>query len=107
MAGRGVSADSTEYVPFARAGEREIEEETGVVVADMAYVSSRIFTTDDGRIAMGVLLLATHVDGAGEVRAPDEVDAVAWLTPDEIRARDGVPAWIRSSLDDIEEFQIK
>jgi len=71
---------------------RELAEEVGGEVGTVEYVHGRPFTTDGGTSCVNVGTLC--VDEGGEcgdegggarARAPNEVAAVHWLSPDEVR----------------------
>jgi len=81
---------------------REVEEEVGVIAADPTYVFSGTFESDDWLSVLNVLASARYVDGRAHPREPEEVAAVYWLTPGEIRQRSDVPAFTASYLDAVE-----
>jgi 8-oxo-dGTP diphosphatase len=81
---------------------REVAEEVGVDVGGVDYVHSRTFETDGGTPCINVLTLCEHSGGDAHPRATDEVAAVHWLSPDALRDRTGVPAFLLADVDRIE-----
>ncbi len=75
---------------------REILEETGVTVGEMAYIRSSQFTLDTGESVIDVAFLCQFKSGEAHVADPDEVAAVLWLTVDEIDSNDKTPQWTRT-----------
>ena len=72
---------------------REVREEVGVEVeSEMRYVASRRFETDDGKQVVSVTFFCRYGSGT-PTAAPAEVQAVRWMTPDQI-LRDA-PPWFR------------
>ncbi|GAA3250681.1 hypothetical protein GCM10017691_62890 [Pseudonocardia petroleophila] len=78
---------------------REVAEETGLtVVAD-----ARLGFTDDpmpeiGRHYVTLFVGCTVTGGRARVAEPDKASELAWLTPDELRARDDLFAPLRRFL---------
>ncbi len=67
---------------------RETEEETGLVVR----AAARLGFTDDpmpdiGRHYVTLFVACARTAGEPELREPEKATALAWLTPDELRAR--------------------
>ncbi len=80
---------------------REVLEEVGVDLTGVRfhYVGSSFFTSDDGDPMISAEFTAPLPDDAEPYpAAPDEVDAVFWLTLDEAVANPDCPPWIRRSL---------
>lgn len=80
----------------------ELDEEVGVDVGTIEYVTSRTFEADDGTRCLNVVTLCTYRDGEPRVRDPEEVAAVRWLAPEEIRERDHAPPYLEADVDRIE-----
>ena len=72
---------------------REILEETGVTVGEMAYVRSNRFTLDTGEPVVDIAFLCRFESGEAHTADPDEVAAVEWLTIDEIAVHSRAPEW--------------
>ncbi len=78
---------------------RELVEELGVVVApDVEYVESKCFILDGGTPVVDVVFLCQLETGLPAIQQPDEVAAVAWMTPEEVARHEGVPVWTRRSI---------
>jgi 8-oxo-dGTP diphosphatase len=78
---------------------REIEEEIGVAVGDVEYVCSGTFETDTGHQCLNVVTRCEYEGGEAHPREPEEVAAVHWLTRDDLRARDDVPAFTETYVE--------
>lgn len=82
-----------------RTVKREIYEEVGVEVAErLEYVHSTSFVTDDGCHVVDVVFLCEYVSGDAHAKSPHEVEAVYWLTLEEILAHPKAPAWTKESM---------
>jgi 8-oxo-dGTP diphosphatase len=78
---------------------REIEEEVGVAVGEVAYVCSGTFETDTGHQCLNVVTLCEYEGGEARAREPEEVAAVHWLTLDDLRAREDVPGFTETYVE--------
>lgn len=79
---------------------REIEEEVGVVVKEqLHYVRSTSFVTDDGIRVVDIVFLCQFESGEPWQKCPDEVEAVFWMTYEEIMAHPETPVWLRENLE--------
>lgn len=99
LPGGTVEADESAGGVLEDALGREVREEVGLTVADPEYVDSTAFTTDTGESAVNVVFHCRHESGEAHVADPEEVAAVEWLTPAEIRERADVPPWTRRSVE--------
>lgn len=54
---------------------------------------------------MNVVTLCEHGDGAAHPREPDEVAAIHWLSPDEIRDHPDAPAFLERDVERIEALR--
>ena len=78
---------------------REVAEETGLTVRTTA----RLGFTDDpmpeiGRHYVTLFVACTAVTGEARLMEPDKATDLAWMTPDELRARDDLFAPLRRFL---------
>ncbi len=81
---------------------REVFEEVGITLDDpVVYIESHTFG-DAGVPVLDIVVLARSTTGDAWPKAPDEVAAVTWMTPGELRADPRTQAWTRLSLDLIE-----
>ena len=72
---------------------REVLEETGVFVGEMAYIRSRRFTMDRGTPVVDSAFLCQYQSGEAFAADPDEVASVEWLTAEEIEAHPKTQPW--------------
>ncbi|GAA0370574.1 NUDIX hydrolase [Bacillus horti] len=78
---------------------REVYEEVGVELKDtITYIYSSLFGLDDGRQVINVVLLCEYDKGTAYNKSPDEVDAVHWLTTDEVLEHLSAPPWLKESI---------
>jgi 8-oxo-dGTP diphosphatase len=97
LIGGTVDADPTPEEPLAQTVEREVHEEVGVEVADLTYVTSGAFESDDGDPVVNVVFLGRWTAGEPRIREPEEVSAVEWL-PVEDLTEVSLPPWTRGYL---------
>lgn len=82
-----------------RTVKRECEEEVGIVIKDaVTFVYSSSFVTEDGRHVINMVFLCEYESGTATNRSPDEVEAVHWLTSDEIMNHPLAPPWTQESI---------
>jgi 8-oxo-dGTP diphosphatase len=93
----GAMADALEET-----GRREVREEVGLELgAELHYVQSSIFVADDGTVVLNATFLARYADGEPRPQ-PGEVEAIHWLTADEMLAHPKTPPWQAESLQAVE-----
>ena len=95
LVGGKVEADGATDRPLEGTVKREVREEVGVEITDLAYVTSAAFVADDGANVTNVVFRARYEDGEARPRDPEEVAAVHWRTPAEIDDANDVPAFTR------------
>ncbi|WP_417899792.1 NUDIX domain-containing protein [Bacillus haimaensis] len=83
-----------------RTVQREMFEEVGVRVKDeMVYVRNTSFILDDGSEVIDIVYLCELLEGEEAfVKSPDEVEAVYWLTTEEIIQHQNAPVWLIDSI---------
>ena len=86
---------------------REVLEETGVTVGEMAYVRSRRFTTDRGTPVVDAAFLCRCQSGEAYAADPDEVTGVEWLTAEEIDAHPRARSWTAATVRLAEALRLK
>lgn len=78
---------------------RELFEEVGVKVKEkVEYVRNTSFKLDDGSEVIDIVFLCEFEEGEPFAKSPEEVDAVYWLTADEIAAHPQTPIWLSDSI---------
>jgi 8-oxo-dGTP diphosphatase len=87
---------------FEATARRELAEEVGIEVGAVEYVHSRTFEADTGAEVVDVVTLCEHVAGEPEPREPEEVAAVHWLGPAEIRDHEAAPEFLVQDVERIE-----
>ncbi|GAA0645596.1 NUDIX domain-containing protein [Salarchaeum japonicum] len=85
---------------------REVKEEVGVTVADVAYVTSSAFETPDDRV-VNTVFLAEYDAGTARVRDPDEVAAVHWLTPEDVRDHPDAPQFTADYVEAVDAHRVE
>jgi 8-oxo-dGTP diphosphatase len=86
---------------LAATAAREVREEVGVDVDAVSVVTSTTFELDTGRPCLNVVVTADYAGGDAHVAAPDEVDGVAWRTPDAVLGADETPPWTADLLESV------
>lgn len=82
-----------------RTVKREIYEEVGIEIKDTVhYVDSSSFVSDDGFNVINVVFLCQYEKGTAYNKSPDEVEAVYWMTFDEIMNHPNTPPWTQESV---------
>jgi 8-oxo-dGTP diphosphatase len=91
--------------PLEQTAARELYEEVGVTVGAVEYVCSSTFESDEGARCLNVVTLCEQVGGEAHPRADDEVAAVHWLTPDQVRAHDDAPPFLVEYVERVEQVR--
>jgi len=91
--------------PIAQTAARELYEEVGVKVGAVEYVCSSTFESNEGVRCLNVVTLCEQVGGEAHPRAEDEVAAVHWLSPDELRAHEDAPPFLVEYVERVEQFR--
>ena len=73
------------YNPLEETAHREIMKEVGITVPDLVYVCSRTFTLSRGPNLFLAEFLWRWEPGIAYAADPDEVESVAWMTPEEVQ----------------------
>ncbi|QDX40732.1 NUDIX domain-containing protein [Salarchaeum sp. JOR-1] len=85
---------------------REVAEEVGVTVGSMEYVTNSAFETPDDRV-VNTVFLAEYDAGTARVRDPEEVAAVHWLSPAEVRDHPDAPQFTADYVDAVEAHRVE
>ncbi len=86
---------------------REILEETGVKVGEMAYIQSSRFRMDSGTPVIDAAFLCKYESGEAYRADPDEVGAVDWLTFDEIISHPKTQPWTQETVRAAEALRVR
>ncbi|CAG9619256.1 NUDIX hydrolase [Sutcliffiella rhizosphaerae] len=90
----GASSDILE-----RTLRRELMEEVGVIACEeMTYIRNTSFVLPDGREVVDIIFLCEWQEGEPFPKSPDEVDAVHWMTTEEILHHPKTEIWLREGL---------
>lgn len=86
---------------------RELFEEVGVKIKEkVRYVRNTSFILKNGSEVVDLVFLCEIEDGEPYVKSPDEVDAVYWMTTDEIMNHPNSPIWLIESIKEAEKLLI-
>lgn len=84
---------------------RELFEEVGVKVKEkMEYVRNTSFKLDNGSEVIDIVYLCEFDEGEPFAKSPEEVDAVYWMTTDEIVNHPKTPIWLLDSIKEAEKL---
>ena len=86
--------------------KREIMEEVGVEVANLRFITSTGFTSDNGASVVNLVFLCDWASGTPRAIDLEEVASVHWMTVDEIRTHEKTPPWILEYANIVEAFII-
>lgn len=99
--GGRVEADTNCGFILEDTARREAVEEVGLDLSDVSlrYVRSEFFVGDDGNRYIGTTFTARLPQGREpRIASPEEVEAVHWLTADEVKNHPKCPEWTLLSL---------
>ncbi|RED52909.1 NUDIX hydrolase [Cohnella lupini] len=86
-----------------RSIKRELFEEVGVKVKEkIRFVRDTSFSLDNGSEVIDIVFLCEFEEGEPFAKSPDEVDAVYWMTTDEITNHLRAPIWLKESIQEAE-----
>lgn len=84
--------------PLQATVRRELDEEVGVSVDGLAYVTSGFFVDDGGKPVINVVFLGQWESGQPRVREPDEIADVGWVAADSALKNGTLPEYTESYL---------
>lgn len=88
--------------------KRELYEEVGINIKEnVQYVRNTSFLLNDGKEVLDFVFYCEIDTGEPFVKSPDEVEAVFWLTEDEIFAHPNAPIWLKESIEEAQFLQNK
>lgn len=82
--------------------KREMYEEVGITVKNETYVRNTSFVIGNGREVIDVVFLCEIDTGEPFVKSPDEVEAVFWMSAEEIFQHEKAPIWLKESIREAE-----
>lgn len=78
---------------------REVKEEVGLsIVGKPRYIQSTSFVTDTGVPVVNVIFLCEEFEGEPFAASRDEVDAVYWMTPEEVYMNPNAQDYLKDSV---------
>lgn len=99
LVGGKVDKEGNSLDILERTVKREILEEVGVNVKDrLNYVHSTSFVTDKGENVVDIVFLCEYESGEAFPKSPDEVEAVLWLTTEEVLSHLNSPIYLKESI---------
>lgn len=78
--------------------KRELLEETGLTIKRLEYLESKSFEMQEDTFVMDVVFLAEVEPGEAEVREPEEIAELVWMTAEEILDHRLTPEWLATSV---------
>jgi 8-oxo-dGTP pyrophosphatase MutT (NUDIX family) len=99
LVGGKVDVEGNALEILERTVKRELYEEVGIEIKDAAtFVYSSSFVTKDGCNVINMVFLCEYDKGTAHSKSPDEVEAVHWMTYDEIMNHPKAPLWTKESI---------
>ncbi|QUL55721.1 NUDIX domain-containing protein [Paenibacillus tritici] len=103
LVGGKVDVEGNTLDILERTVQRECYEEVGIRITEaVTLVYSSSFVTEDGRNVINLVFLCEYDSGTATNKSPDEVEAVHWMTYDEIMAHPLAPPWTKESIRRVE-----
>jgi NADH pyrophosphatase NudC (nudix superfamily) len=93
--------------PLEETVHRETMEEVGITVTDLVYVRSHAFTLSRGPNLLLAEFLCRWDSGTAHPADPEEVESVAWMTPEEVENHPKSPSWTIATLAAMEAKRIE
>jgi 8-oxo-dGTP diphosphatase len=88
--------------------KRELFEEVGITIKDeVTYVRNSSFILPDGREVLDLVYYCEIDSGEPYPKSTDEVEAVYWMSADEILAHPKAPVWLKESIEEAEKLTSK
>jgi len=85
---------------------REIFEEVGATVKDgLQYIHSTSFITNSGENVVDIVFLCEYDSGNVFPKSPDEVEAIFWMTAQEIYEHPNAPDYLKESIKKAESMR--
>jgi 8-oxo-dGTP diphosphatase len=82
-----------------RTVKREIYEEVDVKVKEhLQYIHSTSFVADSGENVVDIVFLCEYESGKAIAKSPDEVEAVNWMTAQQVYEHPKAPDYLKESI---------
>lgn len=99
LVGGTVENEGSSVDILERTLRRELLEEVGIEVkVKLSYVRSTSFTLENGSEVLDIVFLCEYDKGEAYAKSPDEVDAVYWMSTEEILGHPHAPIWLKDSI---------
>ncbi|WP_433750589.1 NUDIX hydrolase [Falsibacillus pallidus] len=99
LVGGTVENEGNSVKILERTLRRELFEEVGVTVKEkLDYVSNTSFKLHNDEEVIDIVFLCEFEEGEPFVKSPDEVNAVYWMSTDEIIKHPKAPVWLIDSI---------
>jgi 8-oxo-dGTP diphosphatase len=86
--------------------KRELYEEVGITIKDdVQYIRNTSFLLKDGKEVLDLVFFCEIETGEPFVKSPDEVEAIYWMTTEEIYDHPKSPIWLKESIQEAERLQ--
>ncbi|UFT98360.1 DNA mismatch repair protein MutT [Radiobacillus kanasensis] len=72
-------------------------------VCSFQYVRSSSFQLENGLDVLNIVFLCEIETGEPYPKSPDEVEAIYWMTTEEIMKHPNAPIWLKESIQEAEE----
>lgn len=86
---------------------REIMEEVGVQVGDLAYVHSTQFIVEDGAMVVDIVFLCAYQWGEPRIDDPGEVADILWMSAEDVMQHPKAMPWLQDSIQQVEAVRCK
>ncbi|THE13040.1 NUDIX domain-containing protein [Bacillus timonensis] len=105
LVGGTVEKEGNSINILERTLSKELFEEVGVKVKEkMNFVRNTSFQLDDGSEVIDIVFLCEFKEGEPFSKSPDEVDAVYWMSTEEIVSHPKAPIWLIESVKEAENL---
>lgn len=99
LVGGKVDVEGNTLEILERTVKRELYEEVGIGIKEaVTFVYSSSFIADEGSNVINIVFLCEYDKGTAYSKSPDEVEAVHWMTYDEIMDHPQAPPWTKESI---------
>ena len=83
--------------------QRELFEEVGVKLKNIEYLQNTSFSLDKGGTVINLVFLCEWKEGEPFRKSPDEVEAIYWMTTEEVIRHPETPPWLLDSIKDADQ----